>query len=147
MKKILDVLAFLFVLANVVISLVFYFTTDEIAIPAHPTTYSEMSSYGQTWMILLLAGLSVLIYALILTSEKYHVVNLPFKMKHQAEALPFVDKMLAWTNMLVMLILLYSDVAVAQYIPFNILVVIAIILLICIVGFYYTRKIYKCGRK
>lgn len=35
MKKLLDILAFLFVLANIVVSCVFYFFTDKIAIPAH----------------------------------------------------------------------------------------------------------------
>lgn len=146
MKKALDILAFLFLLANVVVSCVFYFTTDEIAVPAHWTTFGEMNAYGQTWMILLLAGISVVVYALMFVSEKHHVINLPFKVKHEPEALPYVDKMLAWTNMLVMLILLYVDIAVAQYIPLSMAIVFALILVVVIVGFYYTRKIYKCGR-
>ena len=146
MKKVLDILSFLFILANVVISFVFYFTTD-IAIPTHWTTLGQMESYGQTWMILLLAGISLVIYFLMVVSEKHHVINLPFKVKHEPSARPFVDKMLAWTNMLVMLLLLYVDIAVAQYIPLSMALVFAILLVICIVDFYYTRKIYQCGRK
>lgn len=146
MKKVLDILSFLFILANVVISCVFYFTTD-IAIPTHWTTLGQMESYGQTWMILLLAGISLVIYFLMVVSERHHVINLPFKVKHEPSARPFVDKMLAWTNMLVMLLLLYVDIAVAQYVPLSMALVFAILLVICIVDFYYTRKIYKCGRK
>lgn len=146
MKKVLDILSFLFILANVVISCVFYFTTD-IAIPTHWTTLGQMESYGQTWMILLLAGISLVIYFLMVVSEKHHVINLPFKVKHEPSARPFVDKMLAWTNMLVMLLLLYVDIAVAQYVPLSMALVFAILLVICIVDFYYTRKIYQCGRK
>ncbi len=146
MKKVLDILSFLFILANVVISFVFYFTTD-IAIPTHWTTLGQMESYGQTWMILLLAGISLVIYFLMVVSEKHHVINLPFKVKHEPSARPFVDKMLAWTNMLVMLLLLYVDIAVAQYVPLSMALVFAILLVICIVDFYYTRKIYQCGRK
>ena len=146
MKKFLDILSFLFILANVVISFVFYFTTD-IAIPTHWTTLGQMESYGQTWMILLLAGISLVIYFLMVVSEKHHVINLPFKVKHEPSARPFVDKMLAWTNMLVMLLLLYVDIAVAQYVPLSMALVFAILLVICIVDFYYTRKIYQCGRK
>ena len=146
MKKVLDILSFLFILANVVISFVFYFTTD-IAIPTHWTTLGQMESYGQTWMILLLAGISLVIYFLMVVSEKHHVINLPFQVKHEPSARPFVDKMLAWTNMLVMLLLLYVDIAVAQYVPLSMALVFAILLVICIVDFYYTRKIYQCGRK
>lgn len=146
MKKVLDILSFLFILANVVISFVFYFTTD-IAIPTHWTTLGQMESYGQTWMILLLAGISLVIYFLMVVSEKHHVINLPFKVKHEPSARPLVDKMLAWTNMLVMLLLLYVDIAVAQYVPLSMALVFAILLVICIVDFYYTRKIYQCGRK
>lgn len=146
MKKVLDILSFLFILANVVISCVFYFTTD-IAIPTHWTTLGQMESYGQTWMILLLAGISLVIYFLMVVSERHHVINLPFKVKHEPSARPFVDKMLAWTNMLVMLLLLYVDIAVAQYVPLSMALVFAILLVICIVDFYYTRKIYQCGRK
>ena len=146
MKKVLDILSFLFILANVVISFVFYFTTD-IAIPTHWTTLGQMESYGQTWMILLLAGISLVIYFLMVVSEKHHVINLPFKVKHEPSARPFVDKMLAWTNMLVMLLLRYVDIAVAQYVPLSMALVFAILLVICIVDFYYTRKIYQCGRK
>lgn len=146
MKKVLDILSFLFILANVVISFVFYFTTD-IAIPTHWTTLGQMESYGQTWMILLLAGISLVIYFLMVVSEKHHVINLPFKVKHEPSARPFVDKMLAWTNMLVMLLLLYVDIAVAQYVPLSMALVFAILLVICVVDFYYTRKIYQCGRK
>lgn len=146
MKKVLDILSFLFILANVVISCVFYFTTD-IAIPTHWTTLGQMESYGQTWMILLLAGISLVIYFLMVVSEKHHVINLPFKVKHEPSARPLVDKMLAWTNMLVMLLLLYVDIAVAQYVPLSMALVFAILLVICIVDFYYTRKIYQCGRK
>ena len=146
MKKVLDILSFLFILANVVISCVFYFTTD-IAIPTHWTTLGQMESYGQTWMILLLAGISLVIYFLMVVSEKHHVINLPFKVKHEPSARPFVDKMLAWTNMLVMLLLLYVDIAVAQYVPLSMALVFAILLVICIVDFYYTSKIYQCGRK
>lgn len=146
MKKVLDILSFLFILANVVISCVFYFTTD-IAIPTHWTTLGQMESYGQTWMILLLAGISLVIYFLMVVSEKHHVINLPFKVKHEPSARPFVDKMLAWTNMLVMLLLLYVDIAVAQYVPLSMALVFAILLVICVVDFYYTRKIYQCGRK
>lgn len=146
MKKVLDILSFLFILANVVISCVFYFTTD-IAIPTHWTTLGQMESYGQTWMILLLAGISLVIYFLMVMSERHHVINLPFKVKHEPSARPFVDKMLAWTNMLVMLLLLYVDIAVAQYVPLSMALVFAILLVICIVDFYYTRKIYQCGRK
>lgn len=146
MKKVLDILSFLFILANVVISCVFYFTTD-IAIPTHWTTLGQMESYGQTWMILLLAGISLVIYFLMVVSERHHVINLPFKVKHEPSARPLVDKMLAWTNMLVMLLLLYVDIAVAQYVPLSMALVFAILLVICIVDFYYTRKIYKCGRK
>lgn len=146
MKKVLDILSFLFILANVVISCVFYFTTD-IAIPTHWTTLGQMESYGQTWMILLLAGISFVIYFLMVVSEKHHVINLPFKVKHEPSARPFVDKMLAWTNMLVMLLLLYVDIAVAQYVPLSMALVFAILLVICVVDFYYTRKIYQCGRK
>ena len=146
MKKVLDILSFLFILANVIISCVFYFTTD-IAIPTHWTTLGQMESYGQTWMILLLAGISLVIYFLMVVSEKHHVINLPFKVKHEPSARPFVDKMLAWTNMLVMLLLLYVDIAVAQYVPLSMALVFAILLVICIVDFYYTRKIYQCGRK
>ena len=146
MKKVLDILSFLFILANVVISFVFYFTTD-IAIPTHWTTLGQTESYGQTWMILLLAGISLVIYFLMVVSEKHHVINLPFKVKHEPSARPFVDKMLAWTNMLVMLLLLYVDIAVAQYVPLSMALVFAILLVICIVDFYYTRKIYQCGRK
>ena len=145
MKKVLDILSFLFILANVVISCVFYFTTD-IAIPTHWTTLGQMESYGQTWMILLLAGISLVIYFLMVVSEKHHVINLPFKVKHEPSARPFVDKMLAWTNMLVMLLLLYVDIAVAQYVPLSMALVFAILLVICVVDFYYTRKIYQCGR-
>lgn len=146
MKKVLDILSFLFILANVVISCVFYFTTD-IAIPTHWTTLGQMESYGQTWMILLLAGISLVIYFLMVMSERHHVINLPFKVKHEPSARPLVDKMLAWTNMLVMLLLLYVDIAVAQYVPLSMALVFAILLVICIVDFYYTRKIYQCGRK
>lgn len=146
MKKVLDILSFLFILANVVISCVFYFTTD-IAIPTHWTTLGQMESYGQTWMILLLAGISLVIYFLMVVSERHHVINLPFKVKHEPSARPFVGKMLAWTNMLVMLLLLYVDIAVAQYVPLSMALVFAILLVICIVDFYYTRKIYQCGRK
>ena len=146
MKKVLDILSFLFILANVIISCVFYFTTD-IAIPTHWTTLGQMESYGQTWMILLLAGISLVIYFLMVVSEKHHVINLPFKVKHEPSARPFVDKMLAWTNMLVMLLLLYVDIAVSQYVPLSMALVFAILLVICIVDFYYTRKIYQCGRK
>ena len=146
MKKVLDILSFLFILANVIISCVFYFTTD-IAIPTHWTTLGQMESYGQTWMILLLAGISLVIYFLMVVSEKHHVINLPFKVKHEPSARPLVDKMLAWTNMLVMLLLLYVDIAVAQYVPLSMALVFAILLVICIVDFYYTRKIYQCGRK
>lgn len=146
MKKVLDILSFLFILANVVISCVFYFTTD-IAIPTHWTTLGQMESYGQTWMILLLAGISLVIYFLMVVSEKHHVINLPFKVKHEPSARPFVDKMLAWTNMWVMLLLLYVDIAVAQYVPLSMALVFAILLVICVVDFYYTRKIYQCGRK
>lgn len=146
MKKVLDILSFLFILANVVISCVFYFTTD-IAIPTHWTTLGQMESYGQTWMILLLAGISLVIYFLMVVSEKHHVINLPFKVKHEPSARPLVDKMLAWTNMLVMLLLLYVDIAVAQYVPLSMALVFAILLVICVVDFYYTRKIYQCGRK
>ncbi len=146
MKKVLDILSFLFILANVVISCVFYFTTD-IAIPTHWTTLGQMESYGQTWMILLLAGISLVIYFLMVVSERHHVINLPFKVKHEPSARPLVDKMLAWTNMLVMLLLLYVDIAVAQYVPLSMALVFAILLVICIVDFYYTRKIYQCGRK
>lgn len=146
MKKILDILSFLFVLANVIISCVFYFS-DEIVPPAHWTSMGQMQAYGQTWMILLLAGISVVVYLLMVESERHHVINLPFKVKHEPSAFPFIDKMLAWTNMLVMLLLLYVDIAVARYLPLSMMVVFAIILLICIIGFYYTSKIYKCGRK
>ena len=146
MKKVLDILSFLFILANVIISCVFYFTTD-IAIPTHWTTLGQMESYGQTWMILLLAGISLVIYFLMVVSERHHVINLPFKVKHEPSARPFVDKMLAWTNMLVMLLLLYVDIAVSQYVPLSMALVFAILLVICIVDFYYTRKIYQCGRK
>lgn len=146
MKKVLDILSFLFILANVIISCVFYFTTD-IAIPTHWTTLGQMESYGQTWMILLLAGISLVIYFLMVVSERHHVINLPFKVKHEPSARPLVDKMLAWTNMLVMLLLLYVDIAVAQYVPLSMALVFAILLVICIVDFYYTRKIYQCGRK
>ena len=146
MKKVLDILSFLFILANVVISCVFYFTTD-IAIPTHWTTLGQMESYGQTWMILLLAGISLVIYFLMVVSERHHVINLPFKVKHEPSARPLVDKMLAWTNMLVMLLLLYVDIAVAQYVPLSMALVFAILLVICIVDFYYTRNIYQCGRK
>lgn len=147
MKKALDILSFLFLLANVVISCVFYFTTDEIAIPAHWTTLGDMNAYGHTWMILLLSGISVVIYILMVVSERHHVVNLPFKVKHEPSAMPFIDKMLAWTNALVMLLLLYVDIAVAQYIPLSQAVVFSLILIIVIVDFYYTRKIYMCGRR
>ena len=98
-------------------------------------------------MIMLFAGISLVIYFLMVVSEKHHVINLPFKVKHEPSARPFVDKMLAWTNMLVMLLLLYVDIAVAQYVPLSMALVFAILLVICIVDFYYTRKIYQCGRK
>ncbi len=147
MKKALDILSFLFILANIVVSCVFYFTTDKIAIPAHWNAAGRMDSYGQTWLILLLAGISLLVYIIMVCSERRHVINLPFKVKHEPEALPYVDKSLAWTNALVMATLLYVDVAVAQYIPFDMVVVYALILLVIIIDFYYTSKIYKCGRK
>lgn len=146
MKKVLDILSFLFILANVIVSCVFYFTTDKIAIPAHWSSVGQMNAYGQTWMILLLAGISLVIYVLMLTSEKNHVVNLPFKVKNRLAALPYIDNMLAWTNMMVMLLLLYVDIAVAQIIPLSMAIVFVLILIICIIDFYYTRKIYKFGR-
>lgn len=147
MKKALDILSFLFILANVAASCVFYFTTDKIAIPAHWNAAGRMDAYGQTWMILLLAGISVLVYIIMVGSERHHVINLPFKVKHEPEALPYVDKCLAWTNAVVMATLLYVDVAVAQYISFNIVIVFALILLVIIIDFYYASKIYKCGRR
>lgn len=146
MKKLLDVLSFLLVLANVIVSTVFYFTTTEIAVPSHFSSLGEIQSYGQTWLILLLAGISVVVYILMVVSERHHVINLPFKVKHEPSARPYIDKVLAWTNMFVMLILFYVDLAVAQYIKMNTVVVYAGLLIICIIGFYYTRKIYKCGR-
>lgn len=147
MKKLLDILSFLIILTNVIVSLVFYFSTDLIAIPAHWRADGTMDSYGQTWMILLLAGLSVVIYALMVWSEKHHAVNLPFKVKHEPEAIPYIDGMLAWTNFFAMLLLFYVDIAVAQYVPLFQAIVYALILLIIIVGFYYTIRIYRCGRK
>lgn len=146
MKKLLNVLSFLLVLANVIVSTVFYFTTTEIAVPSHFSSLGEIQSYGQTWLILLLAGISVVVYILMVISERHHVINLPFKVKHEPSARPYIDKVLAWTNMFVMLILFYVDLAVAQYIKMNTVVVYAGLLIICIIGFYYTRKIYKCGR-
>lgn len=55
--------------------------------------------------------------------------------------------MLAWTNFLVMLILFYVDMAVAQYVGLNMVVFYALIVVLIIADFYYTRKIYLCGRK
>lgn len=106
-----------------------------------------MDAYGETWLILLLAGISLLVYILMVVSEKHHVVNLPFKVKHEPSARPYVDLMLAWTNFLVMLILFYVDMAVAQYVGLNMGVFYALIVVLIIADFYYTRKIYLCGRK
>lgn len=147
MKKTLDILSLLLVLANVAISCLFYFNTKEISIPIHWTTVGQMETYGETWMILLLAGISVMVYLLMVVSEKHHVVNLPFKVKHEISARPYIDIMLAWTNFLVMLVLLYVDLAVAQYIKLSMPLLYSLIIIICIVDFYYTRKIYQCGRK
>lgn len=147
MKKILDILSFLLILANIIVSCLFYFTTDKVAIPKHWTTVGQMDAYGETWLILLLAGISLLVYILMVVSEKHHVVNLPFKVKHEPSARPYVDLMLAWTNFLVMLILFYVDMAVAQYVGLNMVVFYALIVVLIIADFYYTRKIYLCGRK
>lgn len=147
MKKILDIAAFLFLLANIVFSCVFYFTTDEIAIPAHWSMTGRMDEYGQTWMILVLAAISAVIYVLMVFSERHHAINLPFKVKHLPQALPIVDMCLAWNNALVMLILLYVDLAVARYVPMSMALLWALILVIIVLDFYYTRKIYKCGRE
>lgn len=147
MKKLLDILAFLFVLANIVVSCVFYFFTDKIAIPAHWSSVGQMTAYGQTWLILVLAGLSLLVYILMVVSERHHAVNLPFRVKTELQARPYIDLVIAWTNMLVMLVLLYVDAAVAQYVPMKIAIIYAAILVVCIIDFYYTRKIYQCGRK
>lgn len=146
MKKLLDIIAFLLLLANIVISCVFYFTTDMIAVPAHWNAVGRMDAYGQTWLILLLAGISVVVWLMMFFSERHHVINLPFKVKHLPSALPYVDMCLAWTNALVMLILLYVDVVVAQYVPFSMPILIGLVLVITIIDFYYTSKIYKCGR-
>ncbi len=147
MKKILDILSFLLILANIIVSCLFYFTTDKVAIPKHWTTVGQMDAYGETWLILLLAGISLLVYILMVVSEKHHVVNLPFKVKHEPSARPYVDLMLAWSNFLVMSILLYVDMAVAQYVGLNMMVFYALIVVLFIADFYYTRKIYLCGRK
>lgn len=147
MKKLLDILAFLFVLANIVVSCVFYFFTDKIAIPAHWSSVGQMTAYGQTWLILVLAGLSLLVYILMVVSEHHHAVNLPFRVKNELQARPYIDLVIAWTNMLVMLVLLYVDAAVAQYVPMKIAIIYAAILVVCIIDFYYTRKIFQCGRK
>ena len=147
MKKLLDILAFLFVLANIVVSCVFYFFTDKIAIPAHWSSVGLMTAYGQTWLILVLAGLSLLVYILMVVSERHHAVNLPFRVKNELQARPYIDLVIAWTNMLVMLVLLYVDAAVAQYVPMKIAIIYAAILVVCIIDFYYTRKIFQCGRK
>ncbi len=147
MKKILDILSFLLILANIIVSCLFYFTTDKVAIPKHWTTVGQMDAYGETWLILLLAGISLLVYVLMVVSEKHHVVNLPFKVKHEPSARPYVDLMLAWSNFLVMSILLYVDMAVAQYVGLNMMVFYALIVVLFIADFYYTRKIYLCGRK
>lgn len=146
MKKLLDIISFILILANVAVSLFFYFTTDMIAIPTHWTTLGQMNSYGQTWMILVLAGISVVVYLLMVWSERHHAVNLPFKVKNELAALPFIDKLLAWTNFLVMLLLLYTDLAVAQYIPMIIAVIYVLLFIMIVIGIYYTTKIYKCGR-
>lgn len=147
MKKLLDILAFLFVLANIVVSCVFYFFTDKIAIPAHWSSVGQMTAYGQTWLILVLAGLSLLVYILMVVSERHQAVNLPFRVKNELQARPYIDLVIAWTNMLVMLVLLYVDAAVAQYVPMKIAIIYAAILVVCIIDFYYTRKIFQCGRK
>ena len=146
MTKLFDILSFLLILANVVTSCLFYFTTKEIAIPKHWTTVGQMEAYGETWMILLLAGISVLVYLLMVVSERHHVVNLPFKVKHEPSARPYVDLMLAWTNFFVMLILFYVDLAVAQYVGLSMPLFYGLIIVLCIADFYYTRKIYQCGR-
>lgn len=146
MKKLLDILAFIFLLANVVVSCVFYFTTDMIAVPTHWNTAVQMDAYGETWMILLLAGISVVVYLLMVWSEHHHVINLPFKVKHEPSARPFIDMCLAWTNMFVMLLLLYVDICVAQYLVLNNVIIFAVIILLVVIGFYYCAKIYKCGR-
>lgn len=146
MKKILDILAFLFILANVIISCAYYFS-GEIVIPAHFHSLEQMKTYGQTWMILVLAGISLVIYILMVVSERHHLVSLPFKVKNVLSAQPFIEMMLAWSNMLLMLALLYVDLVVThQEVPFSIIIIYALIALVCIVCIYYTRKIYLCGR-
>lgn len=83
----------------------------------------------------------------MVVSERHHAVNLPFRVKNELQARPYIDLVIAWTNMLVMLVLLYVDAAVAQYVPMKIAIIYAAILVVCIIDFYYTRKIYQCGRK
>lgn len=146
MKKILDTLALLFTIANVVVACWFYFTTDEVAVPMHWTTKGDMDAYGNTWTILVLSAVAVLLWIILRSCETHRVVNLPFRIKDKEAALPYIDRMLAWNNMLVTGVLLYVVVAVAQLIPFAAIVVWLLLLAIAVFSCYYTYKIYQCGR-
>lgn len=147
MKKILDVIAFLFMLANVAVSLVFYFTTDKIAVPVHWSTVASADSYGRTWMILFSAGITVVVYLLMLWSEKRHMLNTPFLIKDKEKARPYIDMDLAWTSAIVMGLMFYVDLAVAQYVRFWMLLVAVLILVIIVINWAYMARIYKIGRK
>lgn len=99
MKKIINICSAIFMIANVLLSLWFYFTTDEIYVPEHWSFGGNVDRYGQTWLILPLSGISVGVYLLLLYCQKHGIANLPFAIINKVKTKPIISHMIAWVTL------------------------------------------------
>ena len=143
MKKIINICSAIFMIANVLLSLWFYFTTDEIYVPAHWSFGGNVDRYGQTWLILPLSGTSVGVYLLLLYCQKHGIANLPFAIINKVKTKPIISHMIAWVTFLITLTFLYVVAAVAQLVPLHNTIIYLILLVIIAVIYHFTMQIYK----
>ena len=143
MAKILNILSALMMIANVGVAVWFYFTTDQIAVPLHWNTVGELDAYGNTWTILALSAMAVLVYLVCLYAQRTAHANLPFKVADTAKAMPRIKALYTKITFFVSLLMLYVVMAVAQLYRFHVLVVYALIALMLVMYAVDLRAIYK----
>lgn len=146
MRKILNICSALFMMANVVVALWFYFGTKEIFVPLHWSSIGEMEGYGHTWLVLLLSGISLFIYALMVYCQRNAIINMPFRLVNISATRSLIKNLIAWLTFFITLAFLYVVAADSQILPLYNVVIYVLLLIILIIYAYYAKKIYEARR-
>ncbi len=146
MRKILNTCSALFMVANVVVALWFYFGTKISFVPLHWNSIGEMERYSHTWLVLLLSGISLFVYALMVYCQRNAIINMPFRIVNISATRSLIKNLIAWVTFFITLAFLYVVAADSQILPLYNMIIYILLMIILIICAYYTKKIYEARR-